>query len=315
MMLEARLLQQVVVLAETRSFTKASKVICLSQPALSRSIQNLESQLGVALFDRSRKEVKLTEAGLLFVNRAKELLVWTENLEKEVSLFKGVHSEHVSVGAGPYAAELFLVPMLKALLTDYPELSFHVSIDHWVNQIQKLRRGKLDIVVADYSEVADNPDLDIHPLTPYQGYFIVRTGHPLADKKAVSVDEIFRYPLAQISHMPVRLTGRLVTRSGKSAARTKVGAVTDNLYLQREIIKGSQMVGMFTMTQVEKELNNKEFVVLPCRLDWLHGRWGVITARRQKPSPVEQLFISLALEADLKIAKNEMKLARRFLRI
>jgi DNA-binding transcriptional LysR family regulator len=111
MMIETRLLQQVVILAEVRSYAKAAKILHLSQPALSRSIQQLESRIGQRLFDRLRRQIQLTEVGLLFVNRARDLLARGDDLEREVSLLNGSRGGQLTIGAGPYPAELILKPV------------------------------------------------------------------------------------------------------------------------------------------------------------------------------------------------------------
>lgn len=113
-MIETRLLHQVVILAETRGYAKAAKMLHLSQPALSRSIQQLESRIGQRLFDRSRQQIQLTEAGLLFVNRARGLLARGDDLEREVRLLNESRGGQLNMGAGPYPAELILKPVKKS---------------------------------------------------------------------------------------------------------------------------------------------------------------------------------------------------------
>jgi DNA-binding transcriptional LysR family regulator len=104
------------------------------------------------------------------------------DLEREVSLLDATRGGQLTIGAGPYASELIVKPVLKTLLSGRPEFRIRVGIDHWLNLVQRLRSEEFSLVIAELSEINDEPDLEIRPLNMHQGYFLVRAGPPAAEK-------------------------------------------------------------------------------------------------------------------------------------
>lgn len=312
-MIETRLLHQVVILAETRGYAKAAKMLHLSQPALSRSIQQLESRIGQRLFDRSRQQIQLTEAGLLFVNRARGLLARGDDLEREVRLLNESRGGQLNMGAGPYPAESILKPVLKTLLSGPQGLRTRVITDHWLNLVRQLRSGEIDLAIAEFSELTGEPDLVIHPLTTHQGYFLGRVGHPLLCEKEPSIQSVLQFPLAAVSHFPSRIMGPMMQGLPKYSLRPQLAVITDNLDIIREVVSGTDILGIFMLSQVEAELERHTLAVIPYTAAWLHSQYGLITLKRHAGSPGEEAFIRLALEVDGGIKKKEKELAAKFL--
>ena len=312
-MIETRMLHQVVILAEARSYANAAKMLHLSQPALSRSIQQLESKIGQRLFDRNGRQIQLTETGLLFVNRARELLARGDDLEREVSLLDATRGGQLTIGAGPYASELIVKPVLKTLLSGRPDFRIQVGINNWLNLVQLLRLGEFSLVIAELSELTGEPDLEIRPLTPQQGYFLVRTDHPLLKRPKTTVKDVLQFPLAMASKIPSRVMGPFLRDLPKSSLKPHLALITDNLDIIREVISGTDIIGVFALSQVEAELEKRKLAVIPCTVDWLHSQYGLITLKRHIGSPEEEAFIRLALEADKEIIKKEKELAQKYL--
>jgi DNA-binding transcriptional LysR family regulator len=265
------------------------------------------------LFDRSRQQIQLSEAGLLFVSRARELLALGDNLEREISLLNGDRGGQLNIGAGPYAAELIVRPVLKTLMSGRPELRTRVGIDHWLSLVRRLRSGEFSLVIAEFSELTGEPDLEISPLTRHQGYFLVRANHPLLKKPKTDVIDVLQFSLAMPSNLPARLLGPFLRDLPKSSIKPHLALITDNLDIIREVISGTDIIGLFTLSQVEAELEKRTLAVIPCTVDWLHSQYGLITLKRHTGSPDEEAFIHLALEVDGKIKRKEKELSQKYL--
>ena len=104
------------------SFRRAAAEQHLSQPALSRSIQNLEESLGVLLFDRQTTEVTPTAFGEALLRRAETILIEAAELEREMKLMKGLDIGRFSVAMGVYAAEMSGNLPLAEFLSAHPGL-------------------------------------------------------------------------------------------------------------------------------------------------------------------------------------------------
>ena len=123
MALELQQLRQVVALAEHRSFVRASAALHISQPALSRSIQNLERRFGSSLFLRSAVGVVPTDLGRLYIERARDLLRMADELEGEAIGHAAMRTGRVDVGGGPYPTDSFLGPAVARFVEQFPQVS------------------------------------------------------------------------------------------------------------------------------------------------------------------------------------------------
>src|ERR1700757_5548199 len=97
--MELRQLRYAVAVAAHRHFTRAAAAVPVAQPALSHQVKLLEQELGVELFERARSGVRLTEAGEIFVLRARRALADAEAARDEIAALKGLSSGGVGLGA------------------------------------------------------------------------------------------------------------------------------------------------------------------------------------------------------------------------
>ena len=105
MKIKLHLLRQAHALKAHGSFSRAAAALNLSQPALSQGIKELEAQVGLQLFVRSRSGPELTDFGRVFMQHAEELVSGAADLEREVALAKGLATGELSVGAGAYVMQ------------------------------------------------------------------------------------------------------------------------------------------------------------------------------------------------------------------
>ncbi|WP_245214130.1 LysR family transcriptional regulator [Pseudomonas aeruginosa] len=92
----------------------------LSQPALTRSLQALEAQVGEQLFDRSHREVTPTTMGELLLQHARQLLLHAQDLQRDLQLACGLEQGELRVGVGPFAGAALVAPVLAILNRAYP---------------------------------------------------------------------------------------------------------------------------------------------------------------------------------------------------
>ena len=106
-------LTHIVALADKRNFARAAEQLNLSQPALSRSIQSAEIELGLRLFDRGNTEVTPTAAGEFVLERARRLVFDSRCLKRDVELYRDRKLGDVAFGVGPYPAATFLAVAMQ----------------------------------------------------------------------------------------------------------------------------------------------------------------------------------------------------------
>ncbi len=120
--IELRLLRHAAALASEGSFVKAARVVHLSQPALSRSIQELERRAGMEpLFQRDRSGIVPTDVGQILLHHAANVLAAAGDLSREMDLVKGLDAGELVIGAGIYPSRLFMDRALSRLLKLEPQ--------------------------------------------------------------------------------------------------------------------------------------------------------------------------------------------------
>ncbi|CAG9217335.1 LysR family transcriptional regulator [Paraburkholderia tropica] len=193
-----RQLEHVIALAEEGSFARAAQRVHLSQPALSRSIQSIEDDLGMALFDRTTREVQITPAGEMVVRRAKKVLFEARCLVRDVDLLRDHGMSAVSFGAGPYPAAMLLPAALDELARHHPQLRINAAVDNWKNLLDALHAETLDFLIVDIRGAQPTSEVDVMALPRHQAAWFVREGHPLAGRAGLDAQALHAYPVVSV---------------------------------------------------------------------------------------------------------------------
>ncbi|WP_165912350.1 LysR family transcriptional regulator [Novosphingobium sp. PhB165] len=178
-MLDLRRLRYLVTLARRGNYARAADDLCLSQPALTRSVQSLERQLGMRLFDRDRSGVSLTPQGQVFVDGAAVLLENAEELERQAGLTAMGKQGRVGFGMAPMPARALLKDALHGQLHSAPHLTNDVVVRNVEALWPLLVAGEIEFFVSAEGQVPDAPAVRAEVLGSFPISFIVRKGHPL----------------------------------------------------------------------------------------------------------------------------------------
>ncbi|MCC2597102.1 LysR family transcriptional regulator [Pusillimonas sp. MFBS29] len=178
-MISLRALRHFSALAKEGSYTRAALGLCLTQSALTRSIQSLESELGLKLLDRTPAGMELTKAGRAVLVRARRILAEANELERESSLIRGFDAGEVAFGAGVFPAAGFLSPLLTRLARDYPGIKTQVEIESWQRLLDMLEHDLIDFAVAITHSLPPSAEFCVRPLPAQHAGLFVRASHPL----------------------------------------------------------------------------------------------------------------------------------------
>ena len=188
MKIKLHLLRQAQALTAHGSFSRAAAELNLSQPALSQGIKELEEQVGLQLFIRSRSGLELTDFGRVFMQYAADLVAGAADLEREVALAKGLATGELSVGAGPYVMETLAPICVPAFAAAHPGIRLRILMDSPSVLARFVRTRALDLGVAEASVLENNDNLEVvAKLAPLAGYVVVRTEHPLTVRKQINI--------------------------------------------------------------------------------------------------------------------------------
>lgn len=210
-------LRHFVVLAELGSYVQASAALYLTQPALSRSIQGLEDELGGRLFDRLGRRIALTPFGQEVLGRARRLVADAEALRQTgKGLLAGLMGKlRVGLSSGPGA--LLSTPLMLHMAEHHPKLHLQISRGNTEVLVDELREQHLDALVVDARSVRPSADLQVSQVFNLDAGFLVRPDHPLVQRgRPVTIDEALAYPVAStpLSEEVARI---LINRYGPQA--------------------------------------------------------------------------------------------------
>ncbi|GAA6759059.1 LysR substrate-binding domain-containing protein [Thermus oshimai] len=181
-------LRYLVALDEERNFTRAAERVFLTQPALSIQIRRLEEELGVRLFDRSKKPLEPTEIGKQVIAQARRVLEETERLKALARGEEGVFQGPFRIGVIPTLAPYLLPKLLPRLKARFPALELSVKETLTPGILQGLLEGHLDAGLIGTEERA--PGLEVHPLFRETFLAYVSPQHPLYHRQALHPLEI-----------------------------------------------------------------------------------------------------------------------------
>lgn len=178
--------------AETRSFSKASEIIHLTQPAVSLQIQALEEVYETKLFDRTSSTVMLTPAGEILYKYAKEILTLFAEAEKDIGEKTGLVKGSISIGASSTIGNYVLPAVIADFKRKNPKIKIHLLVGNTKRVVDFLNAGNIDLGLVE-GEVTKYKIRTEKLLSDELG-MIVPSAHPWAKKKEVSILDVMKEP-------------------------------------------------------------------------------------------------------------------------
>ena len=314
---DLRLLRCALALAEYRNFARAAKAVHISQPALSRSIQELEQRAGTRLFDRTSLGAEPTAVGALFLEHARDVMSRASDLGREMDLLKGLETGELRIGSGTYPSHMYVDRAMARLLREHQSVRVSVTMDNWSNLLPLLRKRELDLAVIDGSTSEEDPEMEVIKLNPHQGYLVLRAGHPLLSGKASDpMAETWNYPLVTTSRFSTsmfkELTAVLLGSQAANRPGTKalMSVACESLHMMKTIVRGSDAVAIMPLNVVIDEVERGELHVIQGP-EWLRGNFGIVRLAHRSLSPLGETFVHMVQEADEDLFAWEEKTAKR----
>ena len=177
--LRLSLLRAVDAVEAHRSLLAASVVLGITQPALTKSLHELEDIVGARLFDRHSRGVRPTEAGRAFVQTARRVLAELRRLDEEFDQLSSPGGGTVALGALPVAAAGVLPGALSRLKADYPHIKVRLQEGRTRDLLPLLASGEIDLIVGQLYEPAIPDRFSREPLWTEPISILARNEHPI----------------------------------------------------------------------------------------------------------------------------------------
>lgn len=168
--------------------TNASKSLYIAQPTISKAVKDIEKELGMPLFDRSKRELKLTDAGQVFYQKCKEILALYNNLPVEINSLLGLETGHISIGLSAVMNMNKFIQILGEFHKLYPNITYNL-VENGGKMIEsQLANDEIDIGITTLP--VDGTIFNSIPLYQEDLKLVINKEHHLAHRKTVEMKEL-----------------------------------------------------------------------------------------------------------------------------
>ncbi|WP_213527151.1 LysR family transcriptional regulator [Paenibacillus sp. J31TS4] len=186
------------VVVEQRSLNKASVVLNLSQPALSRKIKHLEDSLGVALFERKGKRLELTRAGQVCYEFAVDMRKLHRDMTLAINQFKnGENTVSMTIGASLTTLQSTLPDLIAHYTREFPHTDIHALTGKTHEVVTFVKEGKVDVGLV--ASLIQTPGLQCVPLFDDHLCLVLSAEHPYAELKSLQMKDLHDLPMILFS--------------------------------------------------------------------------------------------------------------------
>lgn len=258
---ELRHLRHLVAVHEHGTLAGAAEHLAISQSALTKSIQRLESALGAELFDRSGRRLLLNTLGHLVLARAETLLRVADDVQREAHMHAAGEAGEVLLGVGPVVALSRLPAALGRFCARSPGVTVRVESGSTESLVPRLLTGALHFVVADYGHRDAHPEVQVTPLEADPIGVGAATTHPLQRaKRPLTLEQALRYPVCAAT-APPRIREWLRTR--EDGARLEATLTCDNYEVLVSVVEQTDTVVLGPLSMLRRYAAAGRLAVLP----------------------------------------------------
>ena len=294
-------LNALVAAIEEGSLRGAARRIGVSQPALTKMLRELELELATTLLERTSRGVLPTAQGKVLyghaVNVGKELGAAVDTINQLGGRMMGT----LTVGAVPLAVMLLMPEALRTFGRDFPAVRLRVSEELYIAQLQRLRKGEVDIAVGGIPDDISTGEFVVEPLMTTTMVVVVRNGHPLANAKS----------LRQLAEAKWVYTGAS-TESGYAKLlfeslglpAPNVGAVVNSTLALLSLVATADYIGLMPQQIAEHPLAKQFLTVVPVAEGGLELTVGAIVRRESEVLPTIRHFIAHLHRAAFHLTKD-----------
>jgi LysR family transcriptional regulator, transcription activator of glutamate synthase operon len=293
--MELRQLRYLVTLDDERHFTRAAGRLHIAQPALSQQIRRLEDELGIALVDRTTRDVALTRAGERLVARARRALAEVDAAAEELSELAGMRSGRVVIGAMRGTGPFDLSVLLAAFHSQHPGIELVVREEPSEVMLQHLHADVLDVAFLAVNRLDAGPDIRLHPLLSEPFVALLAPGHRLARRRRIDMAELRGERFIVFGEGGS--LRRIVVQGAREAGFEPLLAF-ESSELPRIRAMAARGLGVALLPASEAEHEGPQVAAVPVRNPTIARDVTLAWRANRRHSPAARAFLELSITAD-----------------
>ncbi len=234
-------LKAFVVAIDEGSLRAAARRLNMSQPALTKTVRELERELATSLLARSTTGVVATAQGKVLYESACSTQRELERAVDQIRQLGGRMVGELNVAAVPLVVMLLIPEALRTFGREFPEIQLRISEELYIEQLSRLRKGEVDVAIGPLPENLPHGDVAIEPLMPVSMAIVVRRGHPLERARSLADLKEARWVFTGAAS-DAGYARKLFERHGLPAPRT--GALVNSTLGLVSIVASGDFVGL-----------------------------------------------------------------------
>lgn len=248
------------IVAKNGNITRSSKELLISEPAVSKSIKNLEGYLGAPLFTRTKKGVNLTTEGITLYEYISKGIEYFKSGEAKFNELINLESGTIRIGINTTLAKEFLMPYLENFHKLYPNINIEIRTNLTSELKSMLKDGLIDMHILNLTNEETKNDFNIIKCKTITDCFV--SNKPIKEK--ISIKELNNYPLI-LQDKNSNTRKFLDDFANKYEITLKPKIEIGSYYLVSEFSRIGLGIGYVTKDYIKNNLDNKELFIVPIK--------------------------------------------------
>lgn len=291
--MELRQLRYFIEVAEREHFTSAAEHLHVAQSAISLQISKLEAELGVALFERTGRNIKLTQIGSIFLTHTKAAVQAINYAKSKIDEYLDPEHGTIKIGYPTSLAKHLLPTVISAFREKQPNVSYHLRQGSYAYLIEAVKNGEIGLAFLGPVPTTD-PDLEPYILFSENFSVLVPANHPLAKKKSLALDDLRNehFVLFPEGYVLEKISVEACLHAGFEPNIIAVGEDMD-------AIKGLVAAGIGVSILPDGTFSDSKpdlTVKIPIHTPNVQRTVGIITSKTRKLAPTEEVFYQFVKE-------------------
>lgn len=268
------------------SMVRAADALHVSQPAVSKTVRELEEALGIALVARDGRGIRITREGEIFLQHAITAISALRQGINSVVGNAGEAAPLIRIGALPTVSSRIMPSAIKRFLDNNSIGKVEISTGDNDRLLEQLRVGELDLVVGRLAEPESMKGLTFEHLYSEQIAFVVRPGHPLLSSDPFEMEDLQSYPIIMPTRRSIirRPVEQFLIARGAGALNTgRVDTVSDSF--GRAFVRQSDAVWIISEGVVRSDIADRQLIKLPIDTSETRGPVGLTMLADISPLP------------------------------
>ncbi len=290
-------LQAFLEIVKEKSFSRAAARLYRTQPALSKQMRQLEAELGQRLLSRQGRQVEPTPAGQVFLEHCRKILDTRREALEALQRLRERPRGRLSVGANEATSLYILPPVFAEFRERYPDVRLGIHRNFTRKLVERVLSNSLDFAVV--SLPVEEKDLVVIPLHRDELGVVAPAGHPLARRRAVTLEEVAEFPL--IFPRTGRTRGLLERIFADRNLAPQVSLELASVEAIKKFVAGGLGISLISRSLVRGEVARGILRVIPLRDITLVRELGLIYHRDKYLDPVMQAFLQVVKDVQPKL--------------